>query len=245
MGIFKNQTTENIEDSGDTLGGGFQPVPSDVYDAVIKLAYVGKSRSSDSQSVTLHLEVDGKEVRETIYVTNRDGENFYKDKKDPKKKHFLPGWSTIDDICLFVTGEGLTEAATEPKTVKLYDFDARAETNQEVPVLVDIIGKPIKVGILRQIEDKQKMNESSGKYENTGETRTVNVIDKVFHPETGRTVTEYRQEVDPGEFMDAWLERNKGQDRNRAKGTAAGGPGAGGVGRPGGAKKSAKENIFG
>ena len=86
-----------------------------------------------AQSVTLHLDLDGKELRETVYVTNRNNENFYVDKTDKTKRHPLPGWTAIDDICLLTTQDGLNEQVDETKTIKLYDADAKKETNQEVP----------------------------------------------------------------------------------------------------------------
>ena len=40
MGLFDNLTTEGLEESKDIAGGGgYQPLSSDIYSAVIKLAY--------------------------------------------------------------------------------------------------------------------------------------------------------------------------------------------------------------
>ena len=246
MGMFKDLSTESLEAPVDYLGGNFDPIATGVYEATIKLAFAGQSKSSKAQSVTLHLDLDGKELRETVYVTNRNNENFYVDKTDKTKRHPLPGWTAIDDICLLTTQDGLNEQVDETKTIKLYDPDAKKETNQEVQVFTALIGQKIKVAVLRQIVDKQKKNESSGAYENTGETRTENAIDKAFHAESGRTVAEYRHEIDPGEFMEAWKAKNDGKDRNKSKGGAASGNGSSGSGQPGapGGKTPAKK-LFG
>lgn len=246
MGMFQNLTNENMESQGDKLGG-FQPLASDVYDATIKVAYVGKASASNAQSITVVADAGGQEFRETIWITNRDGENFYVDKQDKTKKFPLPGFTTIDDLCLLATGLPLAEQDTEEKVVKIYNFESRKDEPTPAPVLTGLIGKTVKLGILRQIVDKQKKDDG-GKYVNTGETRTENVIDKVFHSETGRTVTEYRQEVDPAEFMPAWIKRNKGKDRNRAKGAKNSGNGASGSGRPGASNSSdrpATKSLFG
>lgn len=90
--IFGNLQTEGFEGEKDVLGGG-GTVESGAYDGVVELAYVGKSQSSDAQNVTFNIKLDnGFYVRETIYVTNKKGENFYPDKNDAKKKHLLPGF---------------------------------------------------------------------------------------------------------------------------------------------------------
>ncbi len=244
MGMFEKLSTEGLADAGDNLGGNFDPVPSAVYDATIKNMYVTKSGSSDAQGIVIIADCDGKEVKETVWITNRDGENFYADKQDPKKKLPLPGFTTVDDICLFTTEAPLTEQVTEEKMVKMYDPELRKEVPKPAQVLTATLNKPIKLGILRQIVDKQKKDENSGKYVNTGETRTENTIDKAFHPETGRTINEYKHEVTEPEFMTAWSKKNSGNDRTRAKGAPNGGVGSTGAGKPGGAAPASK-SLFG
>jgi hypothetical protein len=248
--MFGNLTdTTKLETSEDRLGGGFEPLASGAYTGTIKLAYAGKAAQSDAQNVTIHVDVNGKEFRETIYITNRKGENFYADKQDPSKKMPLPGFTTVDDICLLTTGEGLIDQETEEKVVKLYNFQERKEVNTPTQCLTALHGKTIRLGILREIVDKEA-KDASGNYVPTGETRTQNTIDKVFHPETNMTVNEYRNELSAPEFHDAWVKKNEGQDRNKAKGAAAGGAGAAGIGRPpvagaaGGAQPE-KKKLFG
>ena len=80
-----------------------------------------------------------------------------------------------------------------------------------------------------------------------GALKPQNTIDKAFHHETGRTVNEYRHEVETAEFLPAWIERNKGKDRNRAKGLEGGTGGASGSGRPGAGgpgQQQAKKSLF-
>lgn len=252
MGMFSNLTkTDNLEQSEDRVGGGFEPLASGAYLATIKLAYAGKAASSNAQNITLHYEVDGKEHRETIYITNRQGENFYVDKQDPKKKHPLPGFTTINDICLLVTGgTGLIDMETEEKIVKIYNFTEKKEVNTPVPCLTALHGQQILLGVLREVVDKES-KDASGNYVPTGETRTQNTIDKAFHPETRRTVNEYISEIETPEFYEAWVNKNQGKDRNKSKGAQAGGAGASGVGRPGfaggaaGGATPAKKPLFG
>lgn len=131
------------------------------------------------------------------------------------KKIPLPGFTIVDDLCLIATGSPLSEQATEEKTVKIYDYDQKKEMPKAVPVLTDLINQPVKVGILLKLENK---NEKSGdEYVPTAETRQVNSIDKVFHPELNLTVAEARQGQETAKFHDAWTERNKDQVRDVRK----------------------------
>lgn len=237
--------TENLEESQDRLGGGFEAVPSDLYIGEIKLAYAGKSPKG-AQNVTLHVDIGGKELRETIYLTTKAGDNFYTDKDDATKKHPLPGFTTVDDICLLTTGHSLIDQDTEEKVVKLYDFQERKELNKPVECLTALHGQQIALGVLRIDQDKNKKNDQTGEYEPTGETMTINEIDKVFHAETRRTVNEYKQEVESAEFAEAWVKKNQGKNRNKIKGGGAGGAGSTGVGRPGAGNSPApKKSLFG
>lgn len=242
--MFGNLTTENLEEAEDRLGGGNEPLPSGVYDAVIKMAYAGQSQGG-AHNVTLILDIGGRELRETVYITNRNGENFYADKQDKSKKHPLPGFTLIDDICMFATEEPISEQDTAMKMVKVYDFDEKKEVPTEVPVLTGLLNKPITVAVLREITVKQKRGDD-GVYRDTNETRTQNTIDKAFHPETKRTINEYRHEVTTPEFHDAWVAKNAGKDRDRTGGkTGAGASGTGRPGAAGGAAATPKKKLFG
>ena len=232
MGLFDNLTTEGLEESKDVAGGGYQALASDIYSAVIKLAYAGKSRSSDARSVTFHADINGNEYRETIWITSGKGVNYYVSKEDGKTRIPLPGFSTIEELCLLATQEPLSAQTTEEKVVKLYNFEERKEVPTPVPVLTSLIGKEVNLGILREIVDKTARDDS-GNYVPTGETRTQNVTSKVFHPETNKTVNEYRHDVEEPEFYTTWIAQNQGKDRNRAKGASTTSTkGASGSGRP-------------
>ncbi len=247
MNPFENMSTDDLEESTDSLGTSFAAVPTDVYEAEIKFAYLGKSQSSKAQSLTVHATLGGAEFRETIWVTNGKGENFYLSKDGKNTKHPLPGYTTADDLCLMAAQQPLNKQNIEKKTFNLYDFELRKEVPKEVDTLVDLIGKKVSLGITREVVDKEKKDDS-GQYKPTGETRIQNTINKVFHPETGRTVNEYRHDIPTPEFRDSWIERFKGKDKIKAKGVpGANGPGSAGTGRPGaaGSPAAATRNIFG
>jgi len=232
--MFGNMTTEGLEESGDRLGGG-GVLESGPQDGVIKVAYVGKSASSDAQSITTIIDMNGFEYRETFWITNRKGENFYTDKQDATKKHGLPGFVMVDNMCQLATGHGLAAQETEEKTVNIYDFEAKKELPKNVQVLTGLIGKPITAGVKKVVVDKTK-KDGNGVYQPTGETRDTNEIDKFFHAETKRTVTEYKQGIEEAQFYPKWVEKNEGKTVNKAKG-AEGKSGAPGSAPQGGSEK--------
>jgi len=239
--VFAKLETADVEQAADVVGGAVTALPTDVYSGTIKLAYVGTSRSSDAQSVNLHIDINGTEIRNTVWVVSGKGLMYY---EKEGSKIPLPGFALINDICMLATEKSLTEQESEEKVVKLWDYEAKKELPTSVPVLTGLTNVPVKLAITRQIVDKNKKDEQSGKYVPTGETRTENELNKTFHPETNRTVNEYLHNIEEPEFYTAWLERHKGKDRDRSKGTK-GGPGSSGVGKPGANTNSAAKKLFG
>jgi hypothetical protein len=249
--VFGNMSTEGYGTEEDRLGGG-GTVETDFYIGKIKMAYVGKSKAEGSNSSAVVLEIDlpqGKGVfnyRESIYVTNRDGVNTYDDKNQAGVKHLLPGWQSIDALCMIVTGSDLKNQTMETKSVGIYDFESKKDVATEVPVLTDLIGQEIGLGILKILEDVQK--KENGKYVNTGETREKNEIDKFFHPELLITLSEGLAGQETPTFQPAWLEKNKGKTKDKtdkkggAKKGAPGKPDAGDKSAPG---KAAGAALFG
>lgn len=219
--MFNNLTTDNLEQAQDTLGG-YQVLESDIYTGKIKLAYGIKSKNGAS-GVVLHVDINGTEYRETLYVTNRKGENFYLNKQDPTKKMPLPGFSTVDQMCLVTVGTPLAQQNVEEKTVMIYDADASKELPTNVPVLVDLLGQTVSLAIQKTLEDRTKLVGSE--YAPTGETRDANNIAAVFHTETKKTVNEAVKQVENAQFWDKWLAANQGKTRDRtSKGVKSGAP---------------------
>ena len=234
MSVFGNLTNDGLEETNDRLGG-FNVRDTDAYEATIKVAYAGQS-AGGARNVTVVVELPDGEYSETIYVTNKKGENWFLNQNDKSKKVPLPGFTTIDDICLVTTGKPLSEQDSEEKVVKVYDYDEKKELPKSVPVLTELTGKPVILGILKSVVDKNVKNDSTGEYEPSGETREENTIEKVFHHPSKVTVVEAREAQKAGRdaeavFYDKWVEKNKGVTRNKAKGASGNG---GNSGRPGG-----------
>ena len=221
MSVFGNLSNDGLEESQDRLGG-FNVRDTNAYQGTIKVAYAGQSQGG-ARNVTLVMNLADGEYTETIYVTNKQGENWFLNQNDKTKKVPLPGFTTIDDICLVTTGNPLSAQPTEEKVVKVYDYDEKKELPKSVPVLTELTGKSVILGIVKELVDKNAKNDSTGEYEPTGETREQNVISKVFHDPSKVTVVEAREAQKAGKeaeavFYDKWLEKNKGQVINRVKG---------------------------
>lgn len=213
MSIFGNLKTEGLEESQDRLGG-YRPLESDIYTGTIKAFYMGQS-TGGSTSISLIADFNGQEYRETFYVTNKKGENFFYNKDDKTKKVPLPGFTYVNDICLITTGEPLAdqEKHVEEKTIKLYDSEAKKELPKAVNMIMSVVGQKISLGVLKNLENKsEKVGEE---YVDTAETRDTNSTDKVFHPVEKLTVVEALAGATEAKFWDGWLERNKGNTRDK------------------------------
>lgn len=231
MSLFGNLTNDGLEETQDRVGG-FGAVETDYYEGTIKVAYAGKS-DAGAQFVNFVVDLGGREYRETVYVTNKKGENFFLNKDDKTKKVPLPGFTVADDICMCAVEKPLAQMDAEDKVVKVYDFGAKKEVNKTVPVLVELLGKKIGLGIVKTLENKSD-KQPDGSYVANAETREVNSIEKVFHVPTGFTMVEVRNGVEAPAFKDSWVERNKGKTRDKREikdgaGGASGAPRASGA----------------
>ena len=231
MGMFSNLTTDNIEKSDDRVGGAAPRLPTSIYDATIKLAYVSDSRRSKAQALNIHMEINGQEIREQIWFTNGQGQNFYVAKDGSGKHMQLPGFTLVNELCLLTTEQELSQQDVEEKVAKLWNYEERAEKNTNVNCLTDMHGKTVKVALLRKLIDKTAQTDS-GDYKPTGDTVLINAVDKFLYAKDGRTVLEIQNNIEEAEFAEAWLTRNDNKDRDvtdKSKPAA----GSSGVGRPG------------
>lgn len=235
MSLLKSLNLGTGDDIGgeesDNLGGR-SLLDSDIFKGTVKLAYLSKS-SGGATGLTLLLELEGgKEHRETVYITNKKGEVFYEKNGE---KNYLPGFNMANSLALLTTGKGITELDTETKMVNVWNKDTKAEVPTPVEMVMDLLGTEIYVGILRQKEDKQTL--VGDKYVSTGETREVNLMDKLFCAKEKfdkLTSTEIRSKATEPAFYNEWLKKWKDQvrDKSTKAGGNAGAPKAGGVTPP-------------
>jgi len=245
MSFLKNlKSDETIQNESDNLGGAGL-LDSDAYLLDIKLAYI---TTADSGAVALNIRAtteDGKEVRQQFYMTSgtaKGGKNHYEDKNGEKK--YLPGFLTANALALLTTGKEISEQDTEEKVVALWSSTAKAEVPTKVPMLMDMLGKQVIAGVIKQTVDKTKKNEATGQYEATGETKEENEIDKLFQASTRRTTAEIRAGAQEGAFIDSWIAKWKGKVKNKAKGVDGSGAKAGAP-KPASVSTKPTSSLFG
>ena len=217
MKLFENLDTNDVERTEDRVGSTSRLLDSDIYVATIKAAYTSESKLG-AINVTLMCDIDGKNYSETIYITNRNKQP-YSVNTSTNKKSFIPGYNYINAICLVAAGKELKEVEAEEKVLSLYNFETQKNENTSVPVLVDLTGKQVALGIIKELRNKAQLVD--GKYVDTPESREQNKITAVFDPESHKTVNEALDGKE-ATFWDAWLERNKGKvvDRRTIKDAA-------------------------
>jgi hypothetical protein len=261
----KKATSEKVED--DFLGGG-GVFDTDIYTAKIKTVYIGKAQNSNAQSINLILDIGGKELRNTIWVTNKQGEVTYKDKKTGEPKN-LPGFNQVNSLAMLVAGKEMGDLDVEELKVKIYDFDAKAEVPQAVDCFTELHGETIQIALQRQTVDKTQKNEATGDYDPTGETRDVNEIVKFFPGDKLVTISEVDQFIkslgsnldevmengellkaiakmpeEQGTYAEKWLEKNRGQTWNKSSGKAAEGKSFAGKAKTSGGASSGKAKTL-
>lgn len=241
--LFGDLNNSGLEEAQDRLGGGFQPRSTDIYNMEIVLFYAGQSKEG-AKFVTVHAKDATGVYRETVYITNKKGENFFLNKDDKTKKVPLPGFTTIDDICLAATGLPLADQEWEEKVFNIYDFDAKKEQPTKVMCCPAVMGKTVSLGIQEVLEDKTKKNDQTGQYEPTGESKKTNNIQKVFHTESRVTMAEARNGQE-AKFWDSWLERNKGQVYDKTTGKGNGGTAANKAPPQAGGSSAPRTSLFG
>lgn len=236
----------------DVLGGGRGPLDSNAYPATITMAYMSESEGGATAVNITAKTRDDKEIRAAIYVTSGRAKGQKTTYERDGKTYPLPGFLLVNSLCQLATGKEISQLETEEKVIKLYNFDSKAEVPTKVPVIVELLQKEIVIGLLKQTVDKSAKNDA-GVYVATGETREENEIDKFFCARDGfenLTLTEVKTKAAGGEitepFYNGWLEKNKGQIRNKAKGAAAGGTaGAPKTGAAAGGTAKPKSSLFG
>lgn len=245
--MFDNIDTTGVKKNGDSLGGSFIK-ESDVYDATIKYAYGAESKGG-ALSLMFEFELaDGGTLRQQIYYTSgkEKGQKIYSEKDGVKKE--LAGYTTCNNIALIGTGKELKQLGdtVEDKVIMAYDFDAKAEKQKSVKMVMGLVGAKVKLGVVKQTVDKN-VEKTPGNWVASGETRDENEITAVFHPEKLLTVAEAQAGATEAKFHGDWLKKFKGTTVMRAKGAKAG-AGGGTAGRPqssGAAASDERPNLFG
>lgn len=244
MSLLKNLTTDaTIANEKDSVGGS-GPLESGLYPMTISTAYISKASSGALGLVVAFKTEDNKDVKQTLWMTAgtaKGGNNYYTDKNGDKQ--YLPGFLHANSLALLTCGKEISELDTETKVVNVYSAESKAEVPTKVEMIMDLLGKEILVGLIKQTVDKTKKNDA-GVYEATGETRDENEIDKLFRAKDRMTTAEIRAQAEVAAFADTWASKWTGKTKERAKGAAAGLPGVPKLGAATGTKKPTT-SLFG
>lgn len=227
--LFENITTEGLEE---LEFSGYSPLESGAYEAIVKMAYVTTSERG-AQAVNIIANIGKREYRETLWVTNAKGENFYLDKQNGAKRP-MAGYTIANNLTQICLGVPLKGIAGVERAVKIYSKEAKAEVPTTVMAIDGLFDIPVTLGILKEIHDKTT-DDGNGKYVPTGDTREVNVINQVFSAETHQTAAEIEKKAEATAY-DRWVAYNTGKTRNRSKGAAN-------AGKQGAPQKPAKAPV--
>lgn len=198
------------EQSIERVGGGYA-WESGVYDIATKLVYLDQAESGAVSFNFIVTNNEGKELKETLWIKSgnaKGNKTFYTGKDGIDRP--LPGYAVANSMCVALAGISLAQAiaGAEKKTVNVYNAEQKKEVPTERPVLMPLLNKKGKVAVHQIKEAKQKKDES-GKYVDTGDTRTVNES-KFFGNSEGRTAEEITGDK-PAEMFEKWAARNTGQ----------------------------------
>lgn len=199
--MFQNLKKDGIEEAQDRVGG-FTLLESGIYLATVKSAY-GIISANGAQGIHLELELEGgRGYREDIYVTNRNGENFFTDQQSGKK-NFLPGFLLADDLAQLTVGSDLSDATWEDRVWEVYDRTEGKAIPKGMPTLVDAIGTQVYVAIAKKDKPQTNYDRDTKTSTATGEVEQENLIQKFMHPEMKITVNEARHAMEKNQDPEA------------------------------------------
>lgn len=233
---------DNIQQENDYVGGSL--LESGIYDFIIEVCYLDKSRSG-AASFNVHLKDvnTDKVLRQTFYITSGTAKGClpYYIKKNGDKA-YLPGFNSALSLSQLSCGKSLDELSTEEKVIKLYDYEAKAEVPTKVEMVMDLLGCKIKAGVLKVTVSKR--TKQGDDYVSTGETRDINEVDKFFAAESGMTMTEMKAEAEEANYIKVWEEKNAGITRDKTDKEAGPAAKSGAPSKPASPAKPKGKSIF-
>ena len=216
MSFFKKtKVAKGVEDGHvDTLGGG-SPITSGVYPAKITAMY---GITSDKGALSVQMEAtitDGefkdRKLYSRAYCVNQNGETFY---ERENKKHHYAGYLIADAVALIATDleYGLLDLEDEERTVKVREDGKDVE--RRVPMFVEALGAEIQIGVVRA--NKYKQVQTDDGYKDTDEVVQTTEWEHIFNID-GFTIAELQKEAEEPEFIEQWLERWEGKEKQLPK----------------------------
>jgi len=234
MNLFKK--VEGIKEEQDTLGGSkFGVWDTGVYDVILDSVYLDESMGGAYSMNFVFKTADGKELKTTEYVTSGKSKgqlNYYIDKNGEKR--YLPGYIIANAIAFATTGKELPDLTPEEKIVEVYNYDLKKNVHTKKLVYMDMIGKPLKLGVIKVKEFKRVKDNTTGEYVDIDEIKEYNEVAKVFDKD-GFTMIEKKSGLTEPEFINKWSEKYTSEYvRDRTKNKTPGSVGTGGQTKPAG-----------
>ena len=252
MSLLASLTSDSsIQTEKDSVGGGAGALESGLYNCTVTMAYLNKS-SGGALGLVLTLKTEqGREIRQTLWMTSgtsKGCKNYYENKQG--EKQFLPGFNHANSLSLLSTGKEISALDTDTKMVNVYSPEAKAEVPTKVEVIMDLLGKEITVGLLKQTVDKTVKNDA-GVYvpkvdpvTGENETRTENEIDKLFRTEDHLTTAEVRASANEASFYNTWEAKWTGKTKDKASKTTAANSGTMGAPKAAASVKKPATSLF-
>lgn len=204
LNSIKSDASVSTEDK-DILGGR-QLLPTNIYPGKLEAVWLSASPKG-AIAVNISANIEGKNIRQTAYITNANKEDFYIDKKSQEKKA-MPSVLMFNALVKLVTGkDSYKQLSTEPRSLSIWNPDQKKEVPTMVDCFVDLHGADVLIAVEHQLVDKTEKG-NGGAYFPTGETREQNEITKFFDFNTSKTVTELLGNAEAS-FATKWLEKNK------------------------------------
>ena len=214
MSLFKNiNTTTDVQEIKDTLGGNKFIVPTDVYKVKVDSPYIHVANSG-AMAVKLTLVTeDNSKIKLTEYIcsgTAKGSKTYY---ERDGKQFFLPGFNLMNSLAMMTLNKSIIDLDSQSKIINTYSFVERKEMPTKVDLLGDLHGVEVYAAIKLTIVDKESKN-AEGIYVPNGDTRETNEVNQFFHYPTKLSVYEAKNKLD-AEFMDKWIEANKDKIFNK------------------------------
>ncbi len=204
------ESKERVPSTGGNL---FSKVESGIYLGTIEDAHIQSAQSSKAKALKLTIKLEsGELITESMWVTNRSGQSFYT--KDGQN-YPLPDYGRVGSLSGLLVGKEMNELTFTETSMTDRSYGAAAGAMTTVSQATELVGKQIKVAVLKVIEYKQAPD-VNGIWQNTSETKVTNTFEKFFDPVTNLTNSE-RVTRHPASYHDAWLEKQGGKTWDKTK----------------------------
>ena len=157
------------------------------------------------------------------------------------KKIALPGFSQANNLVEIITGKDITQLDFDKRHIPIYNPTSGQREPTEMDVAMDLIGKVLKVGMVKV--RKNKSIQVGSTWQDGPDEIEINEIEKNFTAD-GHTLTEAKAKADPT-FIEKWKAKRVGEVIDTYKPIASSGaPVAGAPPAPSGAPAAPAKSLF-